>query len=172
MMDVFRTDQRDATVKAGTTIVVMYCPPDRDVGRVTRTIDLQAHLHQFAAASRTSIATGVPDVHQGRVGDAWAAELWTSGVLEWVCGSAAPCTAHEDWMTAEHDYDYTIAIYPHGAKSAWHTNDPPGGSVANTDGSVRRGCVNSLYAANPNSWSMMRFCARTVLSLIPSSWPL
>jgi hypothetical protein len=116
MMDVFRTDQRDATVKAGTTIVVMYCPPDRDVGRVTRTIDLQAHLHQFAAASRTSIATGVPDVHQGRVGDAWAAELWTSGVLAWVCGSDAPCTAHEDWMTAEHDYDYTIAIYPHGAK--------------------------------------------------------
>jgi hypothetical protein len=46
------------------------------------------------------------------------------------------------------------------------------GNVAKTDGSVRRGWVNSLYAANPNSWSMMRFCARTSLLLIPSSWPL
>jgi hypothetical protein len=113
---IFRTDQFNAIVEAGTTIVVMYCPPDRDVGRLTCTVDLQAHIEQFAQAYRASLAAGAPDLHQGCMGDAWAAELWTSGILEWVCGSDAPCAAHEDWMTAEHDYAYTLCIYPHGAK--------------------------------------------------------
>jgi hypothetical protein len=40
----------NTTLESGTTIVVMYCPPDRDVARVTRTIDLQAHAQHFAEA--------------------------------------------------------------------------------------------------------------------------
>jgi hypothetical protein len=46
------------------------------------------------------------------------------------------------------------------------------GSVANTDWRVRRGRASTLYAANPNSWLITRFWARTSLLTIPSIWPL
>jgi hypothetical protein len=117
-MDVFTSDQSSTTVEAGTTIVVMYCPPDRDVGRTTCTVDLKAHAQQFAKAYRARLTDGLPDLHHGHVGDAWAAELWTGGILEWVCGSEQPCAAHEDWMpvTVEHNCDFTLCIYPNGAR--------------------------------------------------------
>jgi hypothetical protein len=77
---------------------------------VTRTVDLKAHAQQFAQDYRASLAAGLPDLHHGHVGDAWAAGLWMSGILEWVCSSDEPCTAHQDWMTVEHDYAYTLCI--------------------------------------------------------------
>jgi hypothetical protein len=105
----------NTTLESGTTIVVMYCPPDRDVARVTRTVDLQAHAQHFAEAYRARVREGLPDLHQGHVGDAWAMELWTSGILEYVCSREEPCAAHEDWMVDEHDYAYTLCIYPENA---------------------------------------------------------
>jgi hypothetical protein len=90
-------------LEAGTVIVVQYCPPDRTVARVTRTIDLKAHAQQFAVSYRASMGEGLPDLHQGRVGDAWAMELFMSGILDGVCDSQELCAAHEDWMVEEHD---------------------------------------------------------------------
>jgi hypothetical protein len=103
-------------LEAGTLVVVQYCPPDRDFGRVTRTIDLQAHARQFGRAYRASLAAGAPDIHQGHVGDAWAMELITSGIVEILCTKESPCAAHDDWMVEEHDYAITINIYPDGAR--------------------------------------------------------
>jgi hypothetical protein len=115
-MDGFTQTDINPILEAGALVMVQYCPPDRDLGRVTHTIDLQAHARQFAASYRASLKAGAPDLHHGHVGDAWAAELWTSGLLEWVCGSEEPCDAHEDWMVEPHDYDVTLNIYPDGAR--------------------------------------------------------
>jgi hypothetical protein len=103
-------------LEAGAMIVLMYSPPDRTVCRVTRTIDLKAHARAFQRAYRARLAAGEPDRHQGHVGDAWAAELLLSGILDPFCDSQEPCEAHADWLRDEHDYDYTLCIYPQGAK--------------------------------------------------------
>jgi hypothetical protein len=87
-------------------------PPDRDVGRLTRTIDLKAHAQQFTKDYRASLAAGLPDLHHSHVGDAWAAELITSGLVEIICTQEEPCPAHDDWMVEEHDYSFTICVYP------------------------------------------------------------
>jgi hypothetical protein len=115
-MDALQITPIHPVLEAGTVIVVQYCPPARTVARVTRTIDLQAHARAFAKTYRAGLAAGQPDLHDGWVGDAWAAELILSGILQPFCDSEEPCDAHADWMTEEHDYDYTLNIYPPGAR--------------------------------------------------------
>jgi hypothetical protein len=111
--DPDRTDLVARSRRAGDAAILS---PDRDLCRVTRTIDLKAHAHQFRADYRASLAAGEPDRHHGHVGDAWAMELLTSGVLECVCSREAPCPAHGVGEYVEHDYDYTINIYPDHAR--------------------------------------------------------
>jgi hypothetical protein len=117
-MDGFTQTDIPTILEAGALVMVQYCPPDRDLGRVTRTVDLQAHARQFAAAYRASLAAGAPDLHYGHVGDAWAAELWTSGLLEYVCSREAPCPEHAVGEYVEHDHELTLNIYPDNARLA------------------------------------------------------
>jgi hypothetical protein len=115
-MDMRLDTPPSPVLEAGTLVIMQYCPPDRDFGRVTRTIDLQAHARQFRRTYRESRAAGAPDLHHGRVGDAWAAELITSGIVEILCTKEDPCAAHDDWMVEPHDYDVTLNIYPDSAR--------------------------------------------------------
>jgi hypothetical protein len=93
------------TLLTGTQVRVVYCPPDWDVGRITRTIDLQAHAKAFRDAWG-----GVFD------GDSWAHELWANGILEWVCDDLMPCEAYVTTGQHDHEVSCTINIYPQGAR--------------------------------------------------------